>query len=38
VDASEIADAVAFLASPRATALTGSVLEADGGRIGTIWG
>lgn len=38
VDASEIADAVTFLASPRATALTGSVVEADGGRIGTIWG
>jgi len=37
VDASEIADIVTFLASPRAVALNGAVLTADGGRVGSIW-
>lgn len=37
VDASEIADIVTFLASPRAAALNGAVLAADGGRLGHIW-
>jgi len=37
VDASEVADVVAFLASPRAVALNGSILTADGGRVGPIW-
>lgn len=37
VDAGEIADIVTFLASPRATALNGAVLAADGGRLGHIW-
>ncbi|GAA4392499.1 SDR family NAD(P)-dependent oxidoreductase [Tsukamurella soli] len=37
VDAAEIADIVCFLASPRAAALNGAVLEADGGRPGTLY-
>lgn len=37
VDATEIADLVAFLASPRAVALNGAVVTADGGRPGSIW-
>ncbi|MBB5191176.1 NAD(P)-dependent dehydrogenase (short-subunit alcohol dehydrogenase family) [Silvimonas terrae] len=36
VDASEIADIVAFLASPRSTALNGAVLPAGGGIPGVI--
>lgn len=37
VDAAEVADIVAFLASPRAVALNGAVLTADGSRVGSIW-
>lgn len=37
VDAGEIADIVTFLSSPRAMALNGAVLAADGGRLGHIW-
>lgn len=37
VTAEEVADAVTFLASPRAAAANGAVVTLDGGRPGTIW-
>jgi NAD(P)-dependent dehydrogenase (short-subunit alcohol dehydrogenase family) len=37
VRADEVADAVAFLASPRAVALNGSVITANGSTIGPLW-
>lgn len=35
--ASDVADLVAFLASPRAWVANGAVITADGGRLGHIW-
>jgi NAD(P)-dependent dehydrogenase (short-subunit alcohol dehydrogenase family) len=37
VRAEEVADVVAFLASPRAVALNGAVLTADGSTVGSLW-
>lgn len=37
IDATEIADLVTFLASPRAALVNGAVITADGGRIGPLW-
>lgn len=37
ISAAEVADLVAFLASPRGRLLNGAVLAADGGRVGPIW-
>lgn len=37
VRAEELADLVAFLASPRGRLLNGAVVAADGGRVGPIW-
>ena len=37
VDASEIANVVAFLASPKSVAITGDAIAAGGGRIGAIY-
>lgn len=37
VDATEVADLVTFLASPRATLANGAIITADGGRLGSIW-
>jgi NAD(P)-dependent dehydrogenase (short-subunit alcohol dehydrogenase family) len=34
VEAAEVADAVAYLASPRAGSTTGTVVEVDGGMSG----
>ncbi|WP_110207254.1 SDR family NAD(P)-dependent oxidoreductase [Nocardioides daejeonensis] len=37
VNAAEVADLVAFLASPRGRITNGAIITADGGRPGTIW-
>lgn len=37
IDAAEVADLVTFLASPRATAVNGSIIAVDGGHVGPLW-
>lgn len=37
VSAAEVADLIAFLASPRGRLANGAVVTADGGRVGPIW-
>jgi NAD(P)-dependent dehydrogenase (short-subunit alcohol dehydrogenase family) len=37
VTAAEVADVIAFLASPRGAVANGSVVAVDGGRLGSIW-